>query len=106
MTRDELKTAKHLITQAICEHMPSAAVASGWMSEVDMTPWVRSMCQRFPFGEKRTSELGYGRLVAWLKEQGVEAGKAWVMELRRVWLFDAMRVECGGVAYGVDKPQA
>lgn len=103
MKASELKAAKHLIEQAICEHMPSAAVASGWMSAVDPTPWVREMCQRFPCGT-RTRELGYSKLVEWLKGHGVEAGKAWVMALRKVWIMDAMRVECGGVAYGVDKP--
>lgn len=95
MTRQEVATATHLIKQAICEHMPSAAVASGWMSEVNPEPFVKAMCERFPFGT-RPENLGITPLTNWLKEQGVEAGKSFIMAVRKVWLMDAMRVECGG----------
>jgi hypothetical protein len=93
MTREELKTGTRLITQAICEHMPSAAVASEWMSEVSPEPFVKAMCERFPFGT-RPENLGLTPLTEWLKEQGVEAGKAFVMAVRKVWIMDAMRAEC------------
>jgi hypothetical protein len=93
MSRTELDAATRFITQAICEHMPSAAVASGWMSAVDLEPFVKAMCERFPFGS-RPENLGYTPLANWLKEQGVEAGKAFVMAVRKVWIMDAMRAEC------------
>lgn len=93
MTRQEKTLATKLITQAICEHMPSAAVASGWMSAVDPAPFVKAMCERFPLGT-RPQCLGVTPLTAWLKEQSVEAGKAFVMAVRKVWIMDAMRAEC------------
>jgi hypothetical protein len=85
----------HAIEQAICEHMPSAAVASGWMSAVDPAPFVAAMCKRFPFGT-RPENLGYTPLAKWFLEQGIVAGKAYIMAVRQVWIMDAMRVECGG----------
>ncbi len=88
-----------LIENAIRDHMPSAAVASGWMSEVDCAPWVKAMCERFPYGE-RPENLGLTPLRGWLKERGVEAGEKWVRKLREVWIKDVMRVECGGVPRG------
>jgi len=92
VTRKEIERGTRLITQAICEHMPSAAVASGWMSAMDPAPFVKVMCERFP-AEVRPEHLGITLLTDWLKEQGVEAGKAFIMEVRKVWLMDRMRAE-------------
>ena len=67
------------------------ATAAEWMNEVDATEFVKTMCERFPFGT-RPENLGVTPLTNWLKEQGVEAGKAFVMAVRKVWIMDAMRV--------------
>lgn len=103
MTRKEASEATRIIEKAICEHMPSAAVASGWMSEVDPTPFVRETCLRFPFGT-RPENLGITPLTAWLEANGVVAGKRFVMVLRKEWIMDAMRAECGGKAKNWSDP--
>ena len=93
MCDNELKTATRLIEQAIMTHMPSAAVASGWMSAVDPTPFVREMCERFPFAV-RPDQMGVTHLTGWLSERGVTAGKAFIMAVRAEWLKERMRAEC------------
>jgi hypothetical protein len=93
MTHDEVKAATRLIEKAICEHMPSAAVASGWMSEVDPAPFVRQMCERFPYGA-RPENLGVTALTEWLKERGVEAGKNFIRAVREEWIKEEMRRYC------------
>lgn len=89
----ELPDPKRLIEQAICQHMPSAAVASGWMSKLNPSDWIKEVSEKFPFAE-RTTELGLTRLTAWLKERGVEAGESYIKALRIEWLKELMRSEC------------
>ena len=66
------------IRQAIAEHMPSAAVASGWVSEVSAEPWVRWVSRLLPYQDRPTDAAVYGltRLTAWLETQGITAGDA------------------------------
>jgi hypothetical protein len=92
MTKADFQFAKRAIEQAICVHMPSAAVASGWMSAVDVTPWVNAMCDRFP-PSARPSDLGMPALTKWASEQGIECGERVLKELRKRWLLDRMRAE-------------
>lgn len=82
-----------LIKQAVCQHLPSAAIASGFVSPVDFTAWVAQMSERFPMGS-RPDTLGLTKLTAWLSEQGVVAGRAWVLALQGEWLHDRMRAAC------------
>lgn len=93
MTREEVAHAKALIVAAIHEHMPSAAVASGWASAVDFSKWVAAMCERFPL-ESRPENLGITPLLEWLKERGIDCGRKAGLELRKRWLTDAMRDWC------------
>lgn len=92
MTHDEVKHATRLIESAICQHMPTAAIASGWLSPVDPSAWVASMCERFPESD-RPESLGLTALCDWLTGQGVTAGREFVKALRVQWLKERMRAE-------------
>lgn len=93
MTNREVNDTTKIIKQLICEHMPTAAVASGWMSAIDPEPFVKQMCERFPF-DVRPEQMGVTYLTDWLSERGVTAGKAFVLAVRNVWLMERMRAEC------------
>lgn len=92
MNATELKTAKRLIENAIKVHMPSAAVASGWLSAVDPAAWVARVSRLFPFVD-RPENMGLTPLTEWLAARGVEAGPAFVRALRHEWLMTRMAVE-------------
>ena len=83
------------IRQAIAEHMPSAAVASGWVSPVDPSAWVAWVSGLLPYQDRPTDANGYGltRLTAWLKTQGITAGESYLRALREEWLLVALAVE-------------
>lgn len=90
MTAKELTDATQAIKQAVCECMPTAAIASGWMSAVDVTPWVDAMCERFPF-EVRPASYGLFDLHDWLAGQGVQCGAGHVKALADRWRKERMR---------------
>lgn len=86
------RTVRATIHSLLCEHMPTAAVASGFASPVDCGPWVRRVSQLFPFVDRPT-DLGLTSLMRWLAARGVTAGESWVKELRKEWLSCLMAVE-------------
>ena len=43
MIHDEIKEATQTVKWLICRHMPSAAIASGWVSPVDATAFIREL---------------------------------------------------------------
>lgn len=88
MNNDEIKT---VIIVAVCQYLPSAAIATGLVSPVDTTAFVRQMCERFPYGT-RPEELGCSKLKAWLKDRGYDLGESVVMKIRHEWIMDELRV--------------
>ncbi len=95
MTSQDLALGTRLIRSAIAQHMPSAAVASRWVSAVSPEPWVRYVSTLIPYQDRPTGEGCYGltRLTAWLKTQGITAGESYIRALRIDWLNCAMAVE-------------
>jgi hypothetical protein len=95
MTPADIATGTRLIRSAIAQHMPSAAVASGWVSAVSPEPWISWVSGLLPYQDRPTGEGCYGltRLTAWLKTQGITAGESYIRELRKEWLTVAMAVE-------------
>lgn len=77
----------------ICQTMPSAGIASGWMLPVDLTGWIRSVSERFPMGS-RPENLGLTALHGWLKDNGVECGLDHARALRKEWIADELREFC------------
>jgi hypothetical protein len=92
MTRQDVNTARRVIVGLIHEHMPTAAVASGWVSAVDPAAWVRKVSDLYPYVE-RPADLGLTALTRWLEARGVEAGPAFVKALRIEWIMTALAVE-------------
>lgn len=70
--------------------MPSAAIATGLVSPVDTTAFIRQMCERFP-REQRPESLALSKLKAWLKDQGYDLGETVVMKIRHEWIVDELR---------------
>ena len=93
MTRDEIKEATQTVKGLICRHMSSAAIASGWVSPVDATAFIREVSDQFPYGT-RPENLGLTALTGWLAERGVEAGETFIRELRKEWIKEEMREYC------------
>lgn len=89
MNSEQIKTA---IVAAVCQHMPTAAIATGLVSPVDSSAFVRSVCERFP-REQRPESLGFTPLKVWLKENGVDVGESIVMAIRHEWIMDELRHE-------------
>lgn len=92
MTRADIDAARPLILQAVHQHMPSAAVASGLASAVDPAPWVAHVCGLIRHVD-RPRDLGLTALTAWLAGQGFEAGPAFVRALRTAWITDELACE-------------
>ena len=88
-----MSDATSQIRSLICQHMPTAAVASGLASAVDPGPWVAEVSRRFPLGARPTDHSVPG-LTAWLGERGVGAGETWVKALRLEWMKERMRAAC------------
>lgn len=84
---------KNTLKAIICETMPSAAVASGFISPVNMTGWVKEVSAKFPYETRKEVPLGITPLTDWLKEQGIEAGRKWIEALRTEWIMEELRIE-------------
>lgn len=93
MTRTDITTAKRLITGLIHQHMPSAAVASGWASAVSPDAWVSRVSALFKFVD-RPEDMGLTALTGWLAARGVEAGESFVKALRKDWMMTRMAEHC------------
>ena len=81
---------KNTIIAAVCQYMPTAAIATGLVSPVDVSNFVAEICQKFP-REQRPEALGYTPLKVWLKEQGFDLGESVVMKIRHEWIMDELR---------------
>jgi hypothetical protein len=100
MTAADLDTARRTITAAVVAHMPTAAVASGFVSAVDSGPWVAWVSGLVRHVD-RPRELGLTALTAWLSRMGFAAGVGHVKALRAAWIADELAAESrrGPVAF-------
>lgn len=100
--RQAEQTAESL-RNLLATHLPSAAIASGWISPVDLSAWIDTVSERFPL-DARPENLGLSALIAWLADRGIVAGADAVRALRLRWLFaemvDASRRGAGVVVEG------
>lgn len=92
MTATDFDTARRLITAAIHQHMPSAAVASGWASAVSPAAWVADVSNLIRHVD-RPHDLGLTALTRWLADRGVVAGAEYVKALRKEWILVELAVE-------------
>jgi hypothetical protein len=88
-TPSDGRTVKNTLEHLICKHLPSAAVASGWVGEVDFSKVVADLSQRFPL-DTRPENLGLTALREWLTEQEVDLPEGVARLVRKEWMRERM----------------
>lgn len=84
---EDIMTEEHLIRQAVNRHMPTAAVASGFISPVAglYDAEIARLDARFPYDD-RTQDLGLSRLRQWLNTYAEWPAPGLLKALQREWL--------------------
>ena len=87
----DLDAYKTVIASAVCQHMPSAAIASGMISAVDQTAAVNAFCDAYlPDPTNRTVPCNVPAIGAWLAGRaGREIAKLMQRECIRRRMFAA-----------------
>lgn len=84
------ESEQRLISSLVCQHMPTAALASGMISENQMIDkWVDQLCNMYKYVD-RPEILGATAISEWLEHRGHQAGRSWILALRKQWIKDAM----------------
>ena len=98
------RTLGTTLNSLIAEHMPSAAVASGWVSEVDITPLVDAACAAHGWkavgewavavaGRPADMALGMAGVRAYCEAHGLPTGDTFVKRFRHRLIMTALRDE-------------
>lgn len=105
MGRTDFDHAKEIITQAVLTHMPSAAVASGLVSAVDIAPLVAAVLLEHPhaavsaytrsLGYASTSDLSVPAVREYCSAFDLPCGDGFVDAFRAELLKSRMRAACG-----------
>jgi hypothetical protein len=84
---------KNTIKAVVCETMPTAAIASGFISPVSTAEFVKQVSERFPYEQRKDIPLGITKLTEWLAANGVVAGRTFIDALRTAWIMEELRTE-------------
>ncbi len=93
------RTVATTIRSMICDHMPSAAVASGFVSPVDFTATLRRLWACYGREVVAMENLGLSAVVRFLAAKGESVGERVVKAWRAEVLAEVMRIEAGGVPW-------
>ena len=109
MTEKELADTQRVIVQAIHRHMPSAAIASGWASPVDVSGMVADAMKNHDHervsewgisygfdGESAPSDLSVQAVRAYCAAHDLPTSDMFVKPFRTELIKSRMRAECNG----------
>lgn len=90
------RTVTTTIRDAICQHMPSAAIASGFVTPVDFTHFLDGLWEKYGAEAVKLENLGITAVRDFLAAKGETVGERVSNEWRKQILAEVMRIETGG----------
>lgn len=95
------RTVATTLKSLICEHLPAAAVASGFVSPVDFSTTLERLWATYGREAVARHDLGLSKLARWLADRGEVLGERVVKAWREQILAEVMRIETGGTPWYV-----